>query len=131
MKYEEVYLHAYASVAEARAGLGRHLNFYNRASEHPSVYVIEENRLCWWGCDPAGCFGFKRARSLMDCAAEVVSTVRAKIQGPSGRGWIASISPASAANLRVFGTTLRSCAAWLRLSQGSIPSSADLCTGMR
>jgi putative transposase len=131
VKYEEVYLRAYDSVAEARASLGRYLAFYNRASEHPSVYVIEENRLCWWGCDPAGCFGFKRARSLMDCAAEVVSPVRAKIQGPSGRGWIASISPASAANLRVFGATLRSCAAWLRLSQGSIPSSADLCTGMR
>jgi putative transposase len=131
VKYEEVYLRAYDSVGDARASLGRYLIFYNRASEHPSVYVVEENRFCWSGCDPAGCFGFKRARSLMDCAAELVSTVRAKIHGPSGRGWIASISPISAASLRVFGATLRSCAAWLRLSQGSIPSSADLCTGIR
>jgi putative transposase len=46
LKYEEVYLHAYASVAEAKTGIGTWLSFYNRASEHPSVYVIEEKRLC-------------------------------------------------------------------------------------
>src|ERR1700730_9245091 len=28
--------------------------FYNRASEHPSGYVIDEKRFCWLGCDPAG-----------------------------------------------------------------------------
>jgi putative transposase len=54
VKYEEVYLRAYDSVAEARASLGRYLDFYNRASEHPSVYVIEEKRLCWSSCDPVG-----------------------------------------------------------------------------
>src|SRR5271154_5545803 len=37
VKYEEVYLHAYVSVAEARAGLGRYLNFYNPASLHSSL----------------------------------------------------------------------------------------------
>ena len=46
LKYEEVYLNAYASVAEAEAGIGSWLGFYNCASEHPSVYVIEENRPC-------------------------------------------------------------------------------------
>jgi putative transposase len=46
VKYEEVYLRAYGSVSEARASLGRYLDFYNRASQHPSVYVIEEKRLC-------------------------------------------------------------------------------------
>jgi hypothetical protein len=39
---------------------------YNRASEHPSGYVIDEKRFCWLGCDPAGYFGFCRARSVMD-----------------------------------------------------------------
>ena len=34
------------AVAEAKAGIGAWLDFYNRASEHPSVYVNEENRLC-------------------------------------------------------------------------------------
>ena len=46
VKYEEVYLRAYDSVGQARASLGRYLDFYNPASEHPSVYVIEENRFC-------------------------------------------------------------------------------------
>jgi len=46
LKYEEVYLNAYESVSEAKAGIGAWLSFYNRASEHPSVYVIEEKRLC-------------------------------------------------------------------------------------
>jgi hypothetical protein len=30
----------------ADASIGRYFEFYKRASEHPSVYVIEENRLC-------------------------------------------------------------------------------------
>jgi len=46
VKYEEVYLKAYDSVSEARASIGRYLDFYKRASQHPSVYVIEEKRLC-------------------------------------------------------------------------------------
>ena len=32
IKYEEVYLRAYASVSEARAGIGRYLGFYNSVS---------------------------------------------------------------------------------------------------
>jgi putative transposase len=46
LKYEEVYLNAYATVAEAKAGIGGWLSFYNRASQHPSVYFIETKRLC-------------------------------------------------------------------------------------
>jgi len=37
VKYEEVYLHAYASVKEARGGVGRYLNFYNRIRPHSSL----------------------------------------------------------------------------------------------
>jgi len=37
IKYEEVYLHAYASVSEARAGIGRYLNFYNSRRPHSSL----------------------------------------------------------------------------------------------
>jgi len=36
IKYEEVYLHAYGSVPEARAGLGRYLGFYNSGRPHSS-----------------------------------------------------------------------------------------------
>jgi putative transposase len=46
IKYEEVYLRAYESVSDARASIGRYLQFYNHASQHPSVYMIEEKRLC-------------------------------------------------------------------------------------
>jgi putative transposase len=46
VKYEEVYLKAYDSVAEARASIGRYLTFYNPASQHPSVYVIDGKRVC-------------------------------------------------------------------------------------
>jgi putative transposase len=46
IKYEEVYLHAYDTVGEARRSIGCYLDFYNSASQHPSVYVVEENRLC-------------------------------------------------------------------------------------
>ena len=45
VKYEEVYLRAYDSVSEARASLKRYLDFYNPASQHPSVYTIEGNRV--------------------------------------------------------------------------------------
>ena len=37
IKYEEVYLHAYRSVAEARAGLARYLTFYNTRRPHSSL----------------------------------------------------------------------------------------------
>ncbi len=37
VKYEEVYLHAYDSVAEARASIGRYLDFYNRLRPHSSL----------------------------------------------------------------------------------------------
>jgi len=46
LKYEEVYLNAYASVAEAKAGIGSWLGFYYPASSRPSLYVIEEKRFC-------------------------------------------------------------------------------------
>ena len=37
IKYEEVYLHAYGSVPEARAAIGRFFGFYNRVRPHPSL----------------------------------------------------------------------------------------------
>jgi len=37
IKYEEVYLHAYASVPEARAAIARYLTFYNTRRPHSSL----------------------------------------------------------------------------------------------
>ena len=34
IKYEEIYLHAYNSVSEARAGIGKYLSFYNQRRPH-------------------------------------------------------------------------------------------------
>src|ERR1700681_1587865 len=37
LKYEEVYLHAYATVAEAKTGIGAWLEFYNTERQHQSL----------------------------------------------------------------------------------------------
>jgi putative transposase len=37
IKYEEIYLRAYASVSEARASIGRYLGFYNSRRPHSSL----------------------------------------------------------------------------------------------
>jgi putative transposase len=37
LKYEEVYLHAYNSPLEARLGIGRYLNFFNRERPHQGL----------------------------------------------------------------------------------------------
>ncbi len=37
LKYEEVYLHVYDTVAEARAGIGRYLDFYNDQRPHQAL----------------------------------------------------------------------------------------------
>lgn len=37
IKYEEVYLHAYKTVPEARIGIGRYLTFYNTRRPHSSL----------------------------------------------------------------------------------------------
>jgi hypothetical protein len=126
LKYEDIYLRGYADGREARAGIGEWLAFYNRASQHPSVYVIDGNRICCSGGDPAGCFGLRCALSEIARAAWVASAARLNIQGPSGRGWRTSISPASADKRRVFGAIPRNSAALLRFNHGSTPSSARL-----
>jgi putative transposase len=37
VKYEEVYLHAYDTVADSRTGIGRYFNLYNRRRPHSSL----------------------------------------------------------------------------------------------
>ena len=51
VKYEEVYLHAYETAAEARAALRRYFRFYNAARRHqglnrqtPDQVYAENNR---------------------------------------------------------------------------------------
>jgi putative transposase len=43
LKYEEVYLHAYETVAEAKAGIGRWIRFYNTERPHQALgYLTPE-----------------------------------------------------------------------------------------
>jgi putative transposase len=37
IKYEEVYLHAYDTVSDAKAGIGRYIDFYNRRRPHRAL----------------------------------------------------------------------------------------------
>ena len=44
VKYEEVYLHAYDTVSDARAGIGRYLDLYNRRRPHSSLEGMTPDR---------------------------------------------------------------------------------------
>ena len=37
IKYENVYLHAYATVSDAKAGIGKYLTFFNEKRPHSSL----------------------------------------------------------------------------------------------
>lgn len=50
VKYEEVYLHAYDSVAEARRSLGDYLGFYNRKRPHSSLDGRTPDHVYFAGC---------------------------------------------------------------------------------
>ena len=63
LKYEEVYLNAYDSVAEAKAGIGSWLGFYNQERQHQSLgyrtprqaYEAECRWICGRSASPTGC----------------------------------------------------------------------------
>ena len=47
VKYEEVYLRAYDTVAEARASIGRYLSFYNGKRPHSSLDARTPDQACF------------------------------------------------------------------------------------
>ena len=62
LKYEEVYLNAYATVAEAKAGIGAWLDFYNKERPHQSLgyrpprQIYQEGLwICGRSALPTGC----------------------------------------------------------------------------
>ena len=63
LKYEEVYLHAYASVSEAKSGIGAWLHFYNEERPHQThdyrtprqVYEAQYRWICGRSASPTGC----------------------------------------------------------------------------
>ena len=62
LKYEEVYLHAYANVAEAKTGIATWLRFYNEERQHQShgyrtprqVYEGQSRWVCGRSASPTG-----------------------------------------------------------------------------
>lgn len=42
VKYEEVYLHAYESIPQARKGIGDYFNFYNAERKHQSLSMTPD-----------------------------------------------------------------------------------------
>jgi len=54
VKYEEVYLHDYATVGEARTGLGRYFAFYNDERLHESLAYRTPGQVYSHGCRLAG-----------------------------------------------------------------------------
>jgi putative transposase len=62
LKYEEVYLNAYATIAEAKTGIGAWLSFYNKQRQHQSLgyrtprQIHQEGLwICGRSASPTGC----------------------------------------------------------------------------
>jgi putative transposase len=62
LKYEEVYLNAYENVAEAKAGIGAWLSFYNDERQHQSLGYRTPRQIyqeglwrCGRSASPTGC----------------------------------------------------------------------------
>ena len=45
IQYEEVYLHTYASVTEARNSIGRYIEFYNATRPHSSLKALTPDQV--------------------------------------------------------------------------------------
>jgi len=45
IKYEEVYLHAYETVSQARASIGRYIDFYNTIRPHSSLKAFTPDQV--------------------------------------------------------------------------------------
>jgi transposase InsO family protein len=110
------------SLAEAKIIIEGWRRHYNRSSQRTSRYTVDRMKFCCAGSDTAGCFGLLRARDRRFLAAGLSRSARRNSHGPSSRGWWASISPRSAASRKVRAATPMTAAAWLRVSQGSMPS---------
>jgi Integrase core domain len=72
LKYEEVYLNAYASVAEVRTGIGAWLSFYNEERQHQSLgyrtprQIYEESLWDMWTIGVADRLRFPRFPSKLE-----------------------------------------------------------------
>ena len=109
------------SLAEARIVVESWRRHYNRASEHPSVYAIELNKICWFWSGPAGRLVFRWARSAIDLAASVIgSCAREDLKGrrSTGAASIDSRRLLAASRTAFLGAIFRTCAASGKIEPG-------------
>ena len=94
LKYEEVYLNAYASVAEAKAGIGSWLDFYNQERQHQSLGYCTPRQAyeaqCPWICgrsaSPTGC-------AVAHIPTGTTANHRIDIDEGEGRSNVMSVAP--------------------------------------
>jgi putative transposase len=96
LKYEEVYLNAYASVAEAKAGIGSWLGFYNEERQHQSLgyraprqaYEAECPWICGRSASPTGC-------AFAHIPTGTTANHRIDVDGREGRSDVVTVVPAA------------------------------------
>ena len=104
LKYEEVYLNAYASFAEAKAGIGSWLGFYNEERQHQSLgyrtprqaYEAECPWICGRSASPTGC-------AFAHIPTGTTTNTRIDQKGFDGR--VTSASMAIGADIEIRGAT--------------------------
>src|ERR1700724_3161832 len=119
LKYEGVYLNAYASVAEATAGIGNWFRFYNEERQHQSLgyrtpqqtYAAECPWICGRSASPTGCASpYSRASSkswevLAFIHIPTRTTVHRRIDQKAFEGTVTSASMAIGADIEIRGAT--------------------------
>ena len=96
LKYEEVYLNAYASVAEAKAGIGSWLGFYNEERQHQSLayrtprqaYEAECPWICGRSASPTGC-------AFAHIPTGTTTNYRIDVDEEEGRGDAITVAPSA------------------------------------
>jgi putative transposase len=94
LKYEEVYLNAYATVAEAKTGIGAWFGFYNEERQHQSLgyrtprqaYEAECRWICGRSASPTGC-------AFAHIPTGTTANHRIDIDQGEGRSNVMSVAP--------------------------------------
>jgi putative transposase len=118
LKYEEVYLHAYASVAEAKAGIGAWLSFYNEERQHQSLGYhtprqIYDEGLWIWGrsalptvcASPASRASSETGEMLAFAHIPTGTTANRRIDQRGFEGKVTSALTAIGADIEIRGAT--------------------------
>ena len=119
LKYEEVYLHAYGTVAAAKAGIGAWLVFYNEERQHQShgyrtprqVYEAQCRWICGRSALPTGCASpasrasSKSGEMLAFAHIPTGTTTNTRIDQKGFDGRVTSASMAIGADIEIRGAT--------------------------